>query len=265
MKDGRVLFFEAIRGKPNPKGDPTAPPYSVDVRIRDANKIAFLLSVGGNRPANPQWIEDQKATEGIFVDDNDRMLDFMLVPDLAKALRNYQWTHKNVLPELRQLIELAGSVNVDDLFDSDSNPMQGGVQPNSVFATKYKHKVYIRKKPLDNYPILEHSALRFRIYTMGGTLKYEYNTCTCNHGTCANDSHMSTKCDNSWTRDNLKMYIWDKMCDAYNSKCNLPILTYHSCNDDTQLQYYATKNQGFSSGAAGNICGYPAPWAPSCN
>ncbi len=259
-KDGRTIYFEAIRGEKNPKGDPNAPKFSVDIRIMDDMGIPFVVRAGGGKMINPQWIEDQKVAEGFILDDNDTLFDFYLLPDFVKALKAFQKKSKNKTPELEELINCAGSVKESDFFD-ESNPEINTKGISTMATTVYKYKAEIRKKKLDDYPIVEHSALRVRLYTSSGTLKYTFNSC--NHGTCADSSKMSTKCTKEWTRSNVSLPIYDKMCDDLTKKGY--VAGYHSCNSDTKLQYKTAKDGKFSASYAWGVCMFPYPKAPSCD
>lgn len=267
-KSGRILHFEAIRGEANDLNiDPEAPLFVLDIRILDDKFQPFLVRTGGARPLDPWWYEDQKELEkkeeqesgSCFssTQEEERLLDFLAVPELAMELKDFQIRSRNKLWIISELIVFSEEVDIGDLYDqnfSDKNE-----QKMTFSATYYyKHRGKIKWKSINNAGgLANHSAFSLEIYSSSGALKYKIYTC--NHGTCASDYSMITACSKEWLRTNTKIYIWDKMCDG------LTPYGVHVCHDDTELQYYSTKNQNFDGAKAWSICGSPSLNVPACN
>lgn len=268
-QDGRLLHFEAIRGEANDLSlDADAPPFALDIRILNRELQPFMVRTGGARPIDPWWYEDQKEAERkenrsaghSERQEDERLADFRALTDLATALREFQINSQRDSWILSELIAFSDSIRESDLFDEDlfRQALSERGSQKAAEAKKYKHKGYIRwKKASNTAGLLEHSAFLLRIYTSGGTLKF--NLPTCNHGTCSDKDSMTTSCTKEWERSNASIYMWDFMCDG------LTPYGAHVCHDDTELQYYSTKNQNFDSNKAWSICSSPSKKMPSCN
>lgn len=257
-KDGRIIYFEVVRGEENPKGDPDAPKFAVDVRIMDANRLVFIGQIGGHGLFDSGWKEEYQALSSFPINTNERMLDFKLLPDMVRALKEYSKSHKNNQLEIKTLINMA-TIKDSELVDHEFNAEEEWKQLSSLAVTSgriYKHRIAIcKKKVWDGYSY-EHSAVKLEIseYSSGKVLLRFYTT---NHGTSSKD--MSEKCSSSLLRYDTKVYIWDNACDCLGFPYNPRV---HVCNNDTKQEFQSQYN------GSTRHWGYCVPWllyAPNCN
>lgn len=179
-----------------------------------------------------------------------------MLSSMIKALKTYNKKHKKTQWEIKEVIKLLVSVINENIFDeakdfSTENQTQGKM---SIASSSYTHEVAIRRKRAFGV-VFEHSAIRLRIYQTGSNLVAQYSTC--NHGTCATDSSMSTKCIRTLFKPDLTFYLWDLMCDYWGYPYGS-----HLCNGDTYQEYLSIKN---SQSIDWGVCGTARLYAPNCD
>jgi len=251
-KGGRTIYFEAIRGEKNPRSDPDAPKYAIDVRIMDSNRITFVGQIGGHGLVDLEWKDEYQKFSDIPVNAEERAQDFLILPDLAKALKAYSRRHNGYKWELKTLISQA-TISESDLMDQEDAEREQIVA--AAVARIYKHRIAICKKKVYNVVNFEHSAVRLKIYDYSsGKLLLDFSTS--NHGTSAKD--MSEKCSSTLLKYDTNVYIWDQACDCL----GFPFRLTHVCNNDTKQEFLSQYNGGTRH------WGYCTPqmlYAPNCN
>jgi len=253
-KDGRIIYFETIRGEKNPRSDPNGPKYAVDVRIMDVNRLTFVGQIGGHGLVDLEWKDEYQKLSDIPVNAEDRAQDFLILPDLVKALNAYARQHKGYEWEIKALISQA-TISKSDLIDQEEDAEKEQIVAVAASKKIYKHRIAICKKKVYNSVNFEHSAVRLKIYDYGsGKLLLDFNTS--NHGTSAKD--MSEKCSSTLLKYDTKVYIWDQACDCL----GFPFRLTHVCNNDTKQEFLSQYNGGTRH------WGYCVPqmlYAPNCN
>lgn len=255
-ENGRTIYFETQKGLANPDDDPDAPPFELDIRIMDGRRAPFMVQTAGHRPMEEKWYEEQKAFENTPINEEERSTDFSMLPSMIKSLKSYNKKHKRTRWEIKEIIKLLMSVVNENVFDeTDDSFTENQVQEKATMASSsFDHQVTIRKKKAFGI-IFEHSAIRLRIYKTYGSLLLQHSTC--NHGTCATSTSMSSKCTKTFTKSNLTIYLWDLMCDYWGYPYGS-----HLCNGDTYQEYLSVKNgQSIDWG----VCGTARLYAPDCD
>ncbi len=253
--DGRVISLVVIRGDKNDLVvDPDAPPYALDIKIADNEDFTIAAQSGSGHFIDQSW---GKRLGKIPPSLANRTRDVSELGFFADALRNQvkprldksklsEWAW--IVDEMVQFLEY-----VDE--QSKMSPVRGSTTPEAAVtaATTYNNVVTIKTKKAFDI-VFEHSSLASNLYTTGG--KFLYSVITCNHGTCANSSAMSTKCSKTFSQSTLDAYASDLLCDLY----GWPYLV-HVCNNDTRAQYRSIKNR---SKGTWSSCSSPLLYAPSC-
>lgn len=144
-------------------------------------------------------------------------------------------------------------VGLMDYVDSQSklSPEAGDA---SAATTTYNNVVTIKKKTAFNI-VFEHSSLSYSLYKTSGQLLY--TVVTCNHGSCASSSSMSTKCSKTFSQTTVDAYASDLLCDFYGS-----VYPAHVCNNDTRAEYLSIKNRKRGTWSS---CTTPRLYAPACD
>lgn len=252
-KDERTIFFEAIRGEKNPKGDPGMPLFSVDARIMDGNHIPFVYQMGGHGLLDSDWKEEYQTYRDQPKDEDEREENFMMLPALAKALKKYVASHKRYKHEIRALISLSAIKQTElyDLDDTASKDQNLAMKTNQIV---YKHRISIHKKKAWDRLKYDHSAVKLKIYNYrSGKLLLVFSTA--NHGTSAGD--MNEKCNTSLLKYDSNIYLWDQACDALGFPYGA-----HVCNNDTKQEFQSQYNGGTQHWG---YCVPIMPYAPDCN
>ena len=128
----------------------------------------------------------------------------------------------------------------------------------SITATSYtyEYEVAVRKKKVEGLWYAEHSALRVRYYNNTGERFAQYSSC--NHGTCADNGVMSTKCSKRF-KHNAMIGLVNEVCDTFTSYK----YKVHTCHDDTAVQYRTFKEGGWRTGLSVE-CYAPMLSVPNC-
>lgn len=128
----------------------------------------------------------------------------------------------------------------------------------SITATSYtyEYEVAVRKKKVEGLWYAEHSALRVRYYNNTGERFAQYSSC--NHGTCADNGVMSTKCSKRF-KHNSMIGLVNEVCDTFTSYK----YKVHTCHDDTAVQYRTFKEGGWRTGLSVE-CYAPMLSVPNC-
>lgn len=219
---GRVRFEVSVGAEtPLETRGPDVPTHEVDVRFTDENGAPFLMQIGGHQPMDPQWWAD--LNEIPPVGDREALLE--LVPAAADEAK------RRGSPEV-VLQALEGARSAASQFDPEPPELidRGDAAPPP--AASYTQKLYRKKKAawnLSSSTLGEHSAVYVYVYSSSGALVSSYYTC--NHGTCANSSSMSTYKSGSYTTSGI---VANYLC---STSWGLTSGT-HTCNDDTLMQYY---------------------------
>lgn len=270
---GRTIYFESKRGDANPGNDPDAPPYAMDIRIMDSNRVPFIIQSGGSSPALNPWGEDESNQDGFDLDLAERLRAFRMLPAAASTLTAYLEQNSDTISyldetDLRQIIDLMASDRSKQLqnLESADDARNFLEAPSATFT----HKAFVMRKQafFNGFPG-EHSALLLRIYS--GT-RIVRELVTCNHGTCATQSSMYSKCLGSFQKSNSNIYTRDQACDQFSSPYitqGWPYVYGHVCNNDTRQQYLSVKgssnmNWGICYFSGTSILAYYR-YAPSCD
>ncbi len=263
-EEGRTIFIEALRGEENIVGnDPDILPYALDIRILDEDKIPFLVqnnSVSQNL-GDMEWTSVQENP-----DEAVRQQAMKMLPNAIRHVRvalageaRENVTIVNLTDENRweilTILDLMRSMAEDLPERAFRKKLPAGA---STMATsyKYEYEIIIRKKKVEDYWHIEHSALLVKYYDSKGKKFAQQRSC--NHGTCADDGKMDTKCSKKF-KHNTMIGLVNEVCDTFTT--NSP--KFHSCNDDTVVQYRTFKNGGWKTTLSAE-CYLPMLTAPNC-
>ncbi len=257
---GRTISIEALRGEENIGDDPDILPYVLDIRILDEDKIPFLVQNSGVS-------QDLGDTEWTSVRENPNDAARQhAIGMLPNAIRYVRAALAGETQENATILNLTGDnqweiTAILNLMRSMTEDLPGktlGKKPAAEIITmatsyQYKYEVKIRRKQIVGGYTPEHSALLVNFYNGSG--KYLGQFQSCNHGTCAGNSAMSTRCSKTFSSNNA-IGLVDKVCDTFTS------YRVHVCHDDTRIQYLAYKN-GYYGGYS--ECYAPMLTTPNCD
>lgn len=245
IENGRTIFIEALRGEKNDTDDPNVLPYALDVRILDESGIPFLVQNNGVSQGfgDIEWTRVQTNPEGTVRQHAIRML--------PNAIRHVRAALAGEAPENAVIQNLTDEnqwevLNALDLMRSMAEDLPTrafGKKPSAersamAAAYTYEYEAAIRKKRVEGLWYAEHSALRVRYYNNTGARFAQYSSC--NHGTCADNGVMSTKCSKRF-KHNAMIGLVNEVCDTFTSYK----YKVHTCHDDTIVQYRTFKAGGW--------------------
>lgn len=260
-KDGRTIRYELLLGakmETPPSADelaanPELPTYMVDAQVMDATGQPFHQQMGADSFIDPTWKMPKVAG---FIE-ADRVKDISLMRDAVAAFRKLR------VPASLEQLRLTGvqiGLSVDQLYEKPAagaaGPTteaggEGTIAPKATIAwgptTVYKWDYRIRNKSIFG-GAGDHTAVHLRGWSSGGSIVY--NATSCNHGSCANYSDMSTHCVMSGYRyddgTNSRYFYSDTTtstgsrnggCTTHYDWDSTSVLGgAHNCNDDSQLQ-----------------------------
>jgi hypothetical protein len=284
IRSGRKINFEALIGGQNEAylaGDQDAPDREIDIRFTTAMGTPLIVSVGGDSLMDPSW---GQGTEEIL-NLEDMKTDFQLVLGAVDNLARVELPPE-LESERRRIIESGLSV----ALESAANEISAGSEPQNSSGElsqqsspicvgsgcqcgTFEHEVFIRKKrafvDTKGNPF-EHSAILLKVYSIPKKgAKHLFGLWeSANHGTPASSTAMSTKCSKNFRRNTN--YVQSLLKDP----CPTPYIGwaligpkipvgYHTCNNDTVVQYAAIKNPNQQPSMA--TCWLPAIVAPNCD
>ncbi|MGZ3454351.1 MAG: hypothetical protein ACXVEF_32390 [Polyangiales bacterium] len=292
VKNGRAITFELRLGPkmevpPDTAENPEAPTMEVDARILDAEGRTFVMQVAGDKAMDPSW----KSPQGTGIDELLRTTDFAAAGEAEAAFRAL--TVPKELAELRlAAIDIAkGIARGEDTsgkttaFPGKPTAPGGDTDPTGGLGTKgyvywssnssvnvWDYQIY--KKAVVSSFIAEHSAVRLRGWTTSHSLLITSDTC--NHGTCASGSAMTSHCNYSgWLTDDGTHSRWfypetSSSQDTITSGCQTTYGAFfdngsHVCNDDTLIQRNAITTDSSQSVTGGTCADNDKRWyAPGC-
>ncbi|MGC4067968.1 MAG: hypothetical protein QM784_25625 [Polyangiaceae bacterium] len=266
-KEDTTIYFEARRGERNPVGvqeDPSVSEYAIDVRVYGRDGTSFLLSGGGHGFEEELWDEGD-----LNYDAEERTRALGIVPALVEALETAELP-ESVEPERTRLTELSASIDGVEL----EHVPEGDVPYACTNA--FLHQMYVRNKAAFDTTYGNHTAVFVDSWFLGTSCTWLYvgRKESCNHGTCATNAAMSTKC--MWSSP-MRAYQYPafQVYSAYdNGSCTtfynpLSNLGGHNCNDDSYFQIWNIRNDAYYPAASGpsNICTDSTghSWSPDCS
>lgn len=263
-ENGRTIFIEALRGeKKSDTDDPDMLPYALDIRILDENGIPFLVQNSGVSQGlgDMEWIRVQANPDGAV-----RQHAIQMLPN---AIRYVRAALAGEVPENAVIQNLTDENRWEILAVLDLMRSMAEDIPERAFRKKssaerlamaasytYEYEVSIRKKKVEGLWYAEHSALRVRYYNNTGERFAQYSSC--NHGTCADNGVMSTKCSKRF-KHNAMIGLVNEVCDTFTSYK----YKVHTCHDDTAVQYRTFKEGGWRTGLSVE-CYAPMLSVPNC-
>ena len=258
-----AIYIEALRGEKNAEEDPSILPYALDIRILDEDKIPFLVQ---NNGVSQGFGDIEWASVLENPDDFARQHAIQMLPN---AIRYMRATLESDSPKNTVIQNLTDEnrwevLNILDLMRSMAEDLSTRVfgeklsAERSITATSYtyEYEVAVRKKKVEGLWYAEHSALRVRYYNNTGERFAQYSSC--NHGTCADNGVMSTKCSKRF-KHNSMIGLVNEVCDTFTSYK----YKVHTCHDDTAVQYRTFKEGGWRTGLSVE-CYAPMLSVPNC-
>lgn len=265
---GRAITYEQRLGPKmlNPPSEsdlatnPELPSYEVDARVLDAQGNVFELQMGGDGFIDSSW--DMPQVEAI--DELGRLQDMRMLAEAVPEMRRL------TVPEGLEQLRL----NAIQIGESSARaPEKPGEAPLSAnnYETKgiiafgptsvVKWDFVVRKKSLSF--IADHSAVHLRGWSTNNLV---FNAQSCNHGTCAQSTAMTTHCVMpGYKPDDGSNARW-----FYSDGCTTKYVAGstnggHNCNDDSELQARAIWFNGPQSTTGGSCSsGGLHNWAPGC-
>jgi hypothetical protein len=286
VKDGRTIRFELRLGPkmeiPADSSNPEAPTMEVDARILDAEGRTFFLQVAGDRAMDSSW----KTPEGDGIDEKLRTADFAAAAEAESAFRALSVPKE--LAELRlAAIDITKGIGRGEDTSGKTAGFPTATAPNEGGALSPKGTIYwssnssvniwdyqIYKKGVVSSFIAEHSAVKLRGWSSSYTLLLTAETC--NHGTCASGSAMSSHCNYSgWLKDDgtHSRYFYPESSSSQDTVTNGCLTSYgaffdngsHVCNDDTLIQRNAITGDAWQDQRGGTCGDNDKRWyAPGC-
>lgn len=262
-ENGHTISIEALRGEENIGDDPDMLPYALDIRILDENGIPFLVQNSGVSQGlgDMEWIRVQANPDGAV-----RQHAIQMLPN---AIRYVRAALAGEVPENAVIQNLTDENRWEILAVLDLMRSMAEDIPERAFRKKssaerlamaasytYEYEVSIRKKKVEGLWYTEHSALRVRYYNNTGERFAQYSSC--NHGTCADNGVMSTKCSKRF-KHNAMIGLVNEVCDTFTSYK----YKVHTCHDDTAVQYRTFKEGGWRTGLSVE-CYAPMLSVPNC-
>jgi len=251
-RNQRRVNVVVIRGEQNDlRVDPAASPYALDIKISDSDDFTIAAQSGSGHFVDQSWGRETTAVP-LSLEKHQR--DVAELSSFANSLQ------EQVKPRLGKSTFSQWLWVVDEIVDllrytddqSKISPSIDDYDPKAAAA--YRIVVAIKKKVAFGV-VFEHSSLSSSTYKSTG--QFLYSIITCNHGTCASSSTMSTKCSATFTQSTLDGYASDLLCDFY----GWPYLV-HVCNNDTRAEYLSIKNR---SRGTWSSCSTPRLYAPPCD
>jgi hypothetical protein len=244
--------------------NPELPTSEVDVQVLDAKGQPIHLQMGGDSFIDGSWEMPSVAD----VDPAERRADYALMREAVAAFRAMNLPAG--LQELRRAgIQLGLGVEITPdkpglLAPKQSTKTAVAWGPSSI--NQWDFRVRKKRVSLIGIPVAEHSAVHLRGWS-GGTIVF--NVETCNHGTCATSSAMTTHCvmpgfrADDGTHSRYFYFGETGGCTtpyAWNSGPGT-----HNCNDDSELQARAAYHDSPQS-TTGGSCGAVGAhyYAPGC-
>ena len=258
-----AIYIEALRGEKNAEEDPSILPYALDIRILDEDKIPFLVQ---NNGVSQGFGDIEWASVLENPDDFARQHAIQMLPN---AIRYVRAALAGEVPENAVIQNLTDENRWEILAVLDLMRSMAEDIPERAFRKKssaerlamaasytYEYEVSIRKKKVEGLWYTEHSALRVRYYNNTGERFAQYSSC--NHGTCADNGVMSTKCSKRF-KHNSMIGLVNEVCDTFTSYK----YKVHTCHDDTAVQYRTFKEGGWRTGLSVE-CYAPMLSVPNC-
>ena len=266
-QDGVTISFEAIRGESHPHevtADKSAPEYAVDARFFTDKGASFLVSSGGHGLEKEDW-----AREDASFDPAARTAALRLVQPLVEALTGLD-VPDDLLLERNRLVDLGGSIDGVELVREPTG------DTSYACTNSFVHQMAVRNKAAFDTPWGNHTAVYVDSWFLGTSCTWLYvgRQESCNHGTCATNSAMSTAC--TWESGH-RAYSFPafQVYSAYgNGACSSFYNPWsngggHNCNDDAYFQIWNIRNDTYYLAATGpsNICtdSTTHSYSPSCS
>ena len=258
-----AIYIEALRGEKNAEEDPSILPYALDIRILDEDKIPFLVQ---NNGVSQGFGDIEWASVLENPDDFARQHAIQMLPNAIRYVRAalagevpenaviQNFTDENRW-EILAVLDLMRSM-AEDLSTRVFGEKLSAERSITATSYTYEYEVAVRKKKVEGLWYAEHSALRVRYYNNTGERFAQYSSC--NHGTCADNGVMSTKCSKRF-KHNAMIGLVNEVCDTFTSYK----YKVHTCHDDTAVQYRTFKEGGWRTGLSVE-CYAPMLSVPNC-
>lgn len=279
-KDGRSLTYEMHLGPkmdtpPTAKeieANPELPTYQIDAQVLDASGQPFQMQMGGDSFIDSSWAMPHVEN----FDEAGRLKDIRLMRDAVPAFRGLK------LPDGLEQLRLAGieiGLGVEEVpekpgheIPAQAEPVigQGTLAPQADAVTGgaavVKWDYQIRHKDTAG-GLGDHTAVLLRGWSSSSSVVF--NAVSCNHGSCANSSSMSTHCTLSGFRSDdgthTRFFYSEPSTSTgqrsggcttgYSWDSGLLAGSRHNCNDDAELQrnaIYSDTAQSTTGGSCGS-------------
>ncbi len=263
-ENGHTIFIEALRGeKKSDTDDSDMLPYALDIRIRDESGIPFLVQDSGvsHGLGDTEWTNVQENPEEAV-----RQQAINLLPNAIRYVRAAlagEARENSIIQNLTEenrweiiaILDLMRSM-AEDIPERAFRKKSSTERLAMAASYTYEYEVSIRKKKVEGLWYAEHSALRVKYYDNMGKRFAQYSSC--NHGTCADNGVMSTKCSKRF-KHNAMIGLVNEVCDTFTSYK----YKVHTCHDDTIVQYRTFKDGGWRTTLSAE-CYAPMLSVPNC-